>query len=223
MSSSLAYAPLRRPPLHSPVQPRLTPAIEVVPDRAQRRARPRVAYAVIVVSGLMAILLSQLMLSIGLSNGAYAIDSLEQQRNENDRTEQLLREQLDALSSPQNLARNAEALGMVQNANPVWLSVATGEVIGTPKAAKAGMAAGNAAVANELLGDVPLVTQLENEPAASAAAGSSEAAVIATRSDSSDSSDSSDQTDGSGASAPNPEPAVAQVALPSEIPSPVTR
>ncbi|WP_414172324.1 hypothetical protein [Clavibacter tessellarius] len=67
------------------IRPSAEPAtrhIEVVATRGQRRARPRTVYALIVVGGLFVLLLAQLLLSIGLSDGAYAIQSLQQQQKE---------------------------------------------------------------------------------------------------------------------------------------------
>ncbi|WP_210481674.1 hypothetical protein [Naasia sp. SYSU D00948] len=157
---SLATAALRRPA--TPAGPSLEPAphIELVPPAAGRRARPRVLYAGVVVGGLGALMLSQLLLSIALSDGAYTIDALQTERKEQARAVQQLTEDLGRLSSPQNLAANAEALGMVQNTNPVWLRMSDGAVIGTPApAAGAGvLAASGSQVANDLLTGVPLVT-----------------------------------------------------------------
>ncbi|WP_210505325.1 hypothetical protein [Naasia sp. SYSU D00057] len=163
MSTALATAPLRRP--SSPgARPNVEPApsIEIVPGRDQRRARPRVVYASVVVGGLGALMLSQLLMSIALSDGAYAIDSLQREHKEQSRVVQQLNEELGRLSSPQNLAVNAEALGMVQNTNPVWLRMSDGAVIGTPAAATAGagvIGSAGSQVANELLTGVPLVAQ----------------------------------------------------------------
>lgn len=160
MSTALATAPLRRPA--SPARPHVEPApqIELVPQTSGRRARPRVLYAGVTVGGLGALMLSQLLLSIALSDGAYTIDALQTERKEQARAVQQLTEDLGRLSSPQNLAANAEALGMVQNTNPVWLRMSDGAVIGTPAPATGAgvLAAGGSQVANDLLTGVPLVT-----------------------------------------------------------------
>jgi hypothetical protein len=162
--------------------------IEIVTDRAQRRARPKVAYAVVVVASLGVLMLAQLALSIALSDGAYTIDGLQATQKEQARAEQLISEDLGRLSSPQNLATNAEALGMVQNANPVWLRMSDGAVIGTPTAAAGGegvLGSAGSKVANELLAGVPLVTQqavadqANAQAAADAAAASTAAATAA--------------------------------------------
>lgn len=161
MSTAFA-SPLRRPtaPALRPPGADL-PHIEIVPVRAQRRARPRALYAGVVVGSLGALMAGQLMLSIAVSDGAYTIDRLQTAQKVQARSVQQLTEDLGRRSSPQNLARNAEALGMVQNASPVWLRMSDGAVLGSPAAAAAGAGAlaGGSLVANELLADVPLVTQ----------------------------------------------------------------
>ncbi|MCU1569287.1 MAG: hypothetical protein JWR33_28 [Naasia sp.] len=175
MSAALATAPLRRPispglPRPEPVR---APRIEIAPVRAQRLARPRVAYAGTVVAGIGALMIAQLALSIALSDGAYTIDRLETTQKEQARSVQQLTEDLGRLASPQNLAKNAEALGMVQNANPVWLRMSDGAVIGTPAAAAGGsgvLAAGGSQVANDLLNGVPLVTEVSADATGAATA-----------------------------------------------------
>ncbi len=157
-------------------RPRIRPSaepptrhIEVVATRGQRRARPRTVYAVIVVGGLFAVLLAQLLLSIGLSDGAYAIQSLQQQQKELDRTHQSLTEDVDRLSSPQNLARNAQALGMVASASPSFLSL-DGTIQGTPQAKDGATTAltADTLIGNSLLSGVPLT--IESDPTKRAAA-----------------------------------------------------
>ncbi|MFB2582831.1 hypothetical protein ACEXQD_16410 [Herbiconiux sp. P15] len=128
----------------------IAPRIEIVPSRAQKRARPRIAYAAVVVTGVLAIVVTQLLLSVGLSDGAYEISALQQTQKELDRTNQVLTEQYDTLSSPQNLAASAVALGMVANSTPVYLRLSDGAVLGSPAAAGA-TATGGAEIPNSLL------------------------------------------------------------------------
>lgn len=89
--------------------------IEIVATRQQKKARPRVIYAVITVAGLFVILMAQLLLSISLSNGAYQISSLQQTQKELVRDKEALAESVSILESPQNLAGRAADLGMVNN------------------------------------------------------------------------------------------------------------
>ncbi len=161
MSASLAHAP--RP---AAAHENRHPHIEIVTSREQRRARPRYVYALVGVAGLFAIFLAQLLLSIGVSDGAYAIAKLQAQEKELARTGQALTEQLDTLGSPQNLAMNAESLGMVSNATPVYLRLSDGAVLGAAAAARgsAGAMGGASLVPNDLLEGVPLVTAAAGEP-----------------------------------------------------------
>lgn len=157
------------------------PYIEIAPTREQRRARPKLAYAVIVIAGLFAVLLSQLLLSIALADGAYEIAALQAEQKELGREEQILSEKLDVLNSPQNLAARAESLGMVSNESAVYLNLASGAVMGVPTAADQSAGGvigpnGTLLVSNELIADVPdMGGALAAEAAAAAAAAEAEA------------------------------------------------
>jgi len=131
--------------------------VEVAPTREQRRARPKVAYALVATAALFVLLLTQLGISIALSDGAYQISALQSEQAELARDQQKFSEQLDVLSSPQNLANNADALGMVRNSNPVYLDLTTGAVHGVPTPAEAGPdGTGDNLIGNTLLEGVPL-------------------------------------------------------------------
>lgn len=105
--------------------------LEIAPTRAQRRARPRLAHALVTLGGIGAILLTQLLLSFALADGAYTITSLQSDQRDLQREEQALDERLELLGSTQNLTANAEALGMVASGNPLFLNIATGGVSGS--------------------------------------------------------------------------------------------
>ncbi len=111
--------------------------IEIVATRGQKRARPRVVYALVAVGGLFLILVAQLLLSIWLSNGAYQISGLQQTQRELARDQQALSESLDVLQSPQNLAGRASALGMVVNTGSQGFLSLAGGVTRAPTAAGA--------------------------------------------------------------------------------------
>jgi len=130
-ASALATAPLRRPREQQPPVRHL----EIAPSRAQRRARPRVVYALITIAGIGVILLAQLLMSILLAGGAYRIADLQSSQRDLLRQQHALTEDLQARSSTQNLAANAEGLGMVASGNPVFLDLTTGQVSGTATAA----------------------------------------------------------------------------------------
>ena len=148
------------------------PSIQVVATRAQRKARPKVFYAIITVAVIFGIIISNLLLSVVVASGAYEIASMQQSNKELGRSYQTMNQDLDSLSSPHNLAANAEALGMVNNSTPVYLRLSDGAVLGTPEpaAATSGLIAGaEGAVPNSLLTGVTLVTQKESEAKAAAA------------------------------------------------------
>jgi hypothetical protein len=151
-------------PAQSAPAPRRTPAPK--PERRLRpapepggRAKPRLAYAIIALGGVAVIVVVQLLLSIAVAQGAYEIDSYQVQQATLAREEQKLAEDLDRVESPQFLAANAEALGMVPNANPVYLRLSDGAVLGEPTAATGGAAASAPLVPNALISGVPLVTE----------------------------------------------------------------
>jgi hypothetical protein len=108
--------------------------LDIAPTRAQRRARPRVYAALVAVGGIIVILLAQLLMSIVLADGAYQITGLQRDYRDLAREQNAAQEQLEQLSSTQNLIDNATALGMVSSANPVFLDVASGQAHGTATA-----------------------------------------------------------------------------------------
>ncbi|RFA21090.1 hypothetical protein [Subtercola boreus] len=137
-----------------------------------RRRKPKLAYAAVVVVGVFSIVVAQLTLSIGLSNGAYEIESLQSQQKELDRTNGALTEQLDGLSAPQSLAANAESLGMVANVHPAYLRLSDGAVLGTPQTA-------SGASGSLTNGQPSLVPNALTSGAAAAAAAAAQAATDA--------------------------------------------
>ncbi|OII26840.1 hypothetical protein [Curtobacterium sp. MCBA15_013] len=153
-----AVVPSRAP---RPTRQNRPELVEVTPTKAQRRARPRIAYAVVAVAALGILLLAQLGISMVLSQGAYTLNSLSAEQTNLSRTQQSLSEELRILDSPQNLARNAQALGMIANSTPVYLDPKTGRVYGTPTPAVADQAtaATSNQVPNSLLDEVPLAAK----------------------------------------------------------------
>ena len=164
------------------------PSIQVVATRAQRKSRPKVFYAIVTVGVIFGIIISNLLLSVAVASGAYEIATLQQSNKELGRSYQTMNQDLDRLSSPQYLAANAEALGMVSNNTPVYLRLSDGAVLGTPVPAPASgslVAGAESAVPNSLLSGVTLVTQKESEAKAEAAKkAAAEAAKVAPVTDS---------------------------------------
>ncbi|GAA1210097.1 hypothetical protein [Rhodoglobus aureus] len=206
MSTNLAYA--QPQPLQTPGQ---RPShIEIVTTRAQRKARPRALYAVVTVASMFVILAAQLLLSIVVTQGAYQIDSLQDQQKLLNRTEQNLLESLALQSSSQNLAAQAAGFGMIPNAAPYSLNVANGSVFRLPGSADPTGCGGKCGlVGNTLLTGMPLVST-EVAAAAKAAKATAAAAAATTVASSSTSS-------GTAASSAAPE------AANNAIPAPVTR
>jgi len=158
--------------------------LEAVAPRAGRRAKPRLVYAGITVMMVLAIVVTQLLLSIGVSQGAYRIGGLQDTKTSLQREYQAVSEDVNRLSSPQNLAANANALGMVSNGTPVYLRLSDGAVLGSPAPASGAAgtvtgASGNL-VPNALLNGVPLVTQTKNVAGALPSTSGSAAKTAAT-------------------------------------------
>ena len=164
MSAVPAVAPTR--PRRHP-EPDASPRrhLEVAPSRAQRRARPRLLPALVTIGGIGVILLAQLVLSIVLANGAYQISSLQAAKYTAVLQQHALSETFDLYNSPQHLAANAEALGMVASGNAVYLNAKTGAVTGTATAAGGSLLGAGDQVGNALLKGSTIVTAQPATPA----------------------------------------------------------
>jgi hypothetical protein len=130
-------------------------------DASARRRRPRMLYAIIAVGGALAIAAAQMGLSIAMTQGVYQEQALDRQVRDLTWEKQSLTEQLAGLSSPQYLAANASALGMVVNEAPSYLRLSDGAVLGAGIAASGSSsvdAIGRGSVPNALVTDAPLVT-----------------------------------------------------------------
>jgi hypothetical protein len=126
-----------------------------------RRRRPRVLYAVVAVAGAVAIGGAQMALSILTTQTSYQIATLTTQQRELGWQKQMLYDDVAGLSSPQYLAANASALGMVINESPSYLRLSDGAILGSGQVALGASsvdALNRAAVGNALITDTPLVT-----------------------------------------------------------------
>ena len=133
-----------------------TPArrpLQIVTTRTQRKARPRIIYAFTAVTGIVVIIFAQLLVSVGISQGAFEISTLQKSQVELGRTADSLNENLVRVSAPQ-------ALAMVSNSNPVYLRLSDNAVLGVPSPAAGTTVKAAALVPNSLLTGMPLVTQL---------------------------------------------------------------
>jgi hypothetical protein len=138
------------------------PERRLVPVTAPRgRRRPKLVYGVVAVMGAIAIGAAQMSLSILTTQTSYELSSLTQQQRELDWQRQIIADDIAGLSSPQYLAANATALGMVIEESPSYLRLSDGAIVGTSGMAIGSSsvnALGRGAVANSLITDTPLVT-----------------------------------------------------------------
>ncbi len=139
-------------------------------EAPQPARRPRLVYGIAAVAGAVLIGAAQMGLSILTTQTSYDIATLTQQQRALGWEKQMLQDQVAGLSSPQYLAANASALGMVVGQTPSYLRLSDHAIIGAGGEAVGGTAVdalGKAAVPNALVGGVPLVT----DPDASLGAG----------------------------------------------------
>ena len=111
-----------------PVQAPDTRHIEIVSTRSQRRARPRIVYALSAVAGMATIVIVQLLLSVGISQGAYEVSRLQASQVALGRTAESVTEDLVRISSPQSLAANAEAVRRRDQSAPGVLLESSGGI-----------------------------------------------------------------------------------------------
>jgi len=105
-------------------------------NKQQARAlRPKTLVILMPIFGISLVLALQLMLSNALASGAHQLVDLKNQSEQLNTEVQILSEEVDSLSSQQNLAEAAQQLGMVSNANPVFLNLESDRVYGQPQPA----------------------------------------------------------------------------------------
>ena len=158
-----AQRPLTRMPARP--DPAFIPALVPVatPERSAKASLPILAS--LVMAGFVGV---QLLLGVALAGGAFEVDALHAQSVELARERTATSEELVRVQSAQYLAENAESLGMVPNANPVYLRLSDAAVLGQPVATPSGGSFPGADVPNALLSGMPLASQLEAAREASA-------------------------------------------------------
>jgi hypothetical protein len=132
-----------------------------VVEAPARRRRPKLLYGVVAVLGAFLIAGAQMALSIMTTQGSYELSALTQAQRELTYEKQILYDDVAGLSSPQYLAANAAALGMVIDESPSYLRLSDGAVLGASEVAMGSSsidAIGRGAVPNALIADTPLVT-----------------------------------------------------------------
>jgi hypothetical protein len=135
-----------------------------VVEAPARRRRPKLLYGVVAVLGAFLIAAAQMSLSIMTTQGTYEIAALTKEQRDLTYEKQILYDDVAGLSSPQYLAANASALGMVIEESPSYLRLSDGALLGAGQAALGGSsvdAIGRATVPNALITDTPLVTAPE--------------------------------------------------------------
>ena len=139
------------------------------PDSALRalpgkRRKPRLGYALIAIAGAAFIALAQLGMTILTAQSSYDLAAVEQQQRQLTLDQQELTEDLAGLASPQYLAANASALGMVIDSTPSYLRLSDATILGSGEPAgdvsSVNVQRGNAA-ANALIANTPLVTDTD--------------------------------------------------------------
>jgi hypothetical protein len=156
MSAPLATAHPLRAPRRRPE--RRLRAVEL----PARRRRPRLLYGLVAVAGALAIVGAQMVLSVMTTQSSYELAQLSSQQKQLTWQRQILNDQITGLSSPQYLAANAAALGMVNDESPSYLRLSDGKILGAGKPAKGGSSVDplrHGGVANKLIASTPLVTE----------------------------------------------------------------
>ncbi|MCH6229817.1 hypothetical protein MK786_03595 [Microbacterium sp. CFH 31415] len=149
--------------------PAITPERGGRPDRRlrvveapARRRRPKLLYGVVAVLGAFLIAGAQMVLSIMTTQSSYELSTLTQQQRDLTYEKQILYDDVAGLSSPQYLAANAAALGMVIDESPSYLRLSDGALLGAGEISLGSSsvdAIGRGAVPNALITDTPLVTE----------------------------------------------------------------
>lgn len=132
-----------------------------VVEEPSRRRRPKLVYGIVALAGALAIGTAQMALSIMTTQSSYELSALTQEARQLTWQKQILADDVAGLSSPQYLAANASALGMVIEESPSYLRLSDGALLGAGQAALGASsvdAIGRSTVPNALITDTPLVT-----------------------------------------------------------------
>lgn len=151
-------------PSTAPLTPAQEPVRRLRALDAPVRRRPRLAYGIVAVAGAITIALAQMGMSILTTQSGYEAAALTQTQRDLTYQKQILYDEVAGLSSPQYLAANAAALGMVIDESPSYLRLSDGALLGSgqPAAGASSVdAIGRGAVQNALIGQTPLVTSPE--------------------------------------------------------------
>jgi cell division protein FtsB len=107
----------------------------VRPVRSRARKAP---FVVVVLAVLAAGLVGLIIMSTVLQAQSFEAAKLDRQAASLATEQQAIARDVDRLQSPANVASRAIAIGMVPNANPAFLRLSDGKVLGKPAAAEPG-------------------------------------------------------------------------------------
>jgi hypothetical protein len=107
--------------------------LTVVPRRRTRAAR--MPFVVLVSMVLLGGVIGLLLFNTSMQQASFATTALEEQANTLTARQQTLQMELEVLRDPQRVAEHAQNLGMVPAANPVFLRLPDGKVLGERVAA----------------------------------------------------------------------------------------
>ena len=130
-------------------------------ERPARRRRPRLVSALIAVAFAALVAAAQMALSIATTHDSFALAELRAEQRELTLQAQSIEAQLTGLSSPQYLASNADALGMVVAGTPGYLRLSDAALVGSGTTAAGHSTVnptGHLTVGNALVAETPLVT-----------------------------------------------------------------
>lgn len=114
--------------------------LTVVPPRRQlgRTQAARTPFAVLVLAMLAAGVVGLLMFNTNMQQASFKATDLQDKVNVGTAKKQSLDMELDQLRDPQRLAVAAKALGMVAPAQPAFIQIGDGSVLGNPTPATSG-------------------------------------------------------------------------------------
>ncbi|AWB91985.1 hypothetical protein [Aeromicrobium chenweiae] len=105
--------------------------------RPMRSRAKRAPFVVVVLTILSLGLVGLIIMSTILQAQSFESARLQREATTLHTQKQALSRDVDRLQSPAHVAREAVAIGMVPNANPAFLRLADGKVLGVPEPAKA--------------------------------------------------------------------------------------
>jgi hypothetical protein len=107
--------------------------LTVVPQRTMGRTQAaRTPFAVVVIAMLVAGVVGLLTFNTNMQQASFTATALQNQATALSAKQQSLNMELDQLRQPQRLAMAAKKLGMVAPAQPAFVRLSDGRVLGTP-------------------------------------------------------------------------------------------